>query len=54
MRSQTVVAPDDPTPLAHEDFDWLTLITCHDYDPDQQDYASRLVVRAVLVDVLTE
>jgi LPXTG-site transpeptidase (sortase) family protein len=54
VRSQQVVSPDDASPLAHEDLDWLTLITCHDYDPETGDYASRLVVRAVLIEVVPE
>ena len=52
VRSLQVVSPDDASPLAHEELDWLTLITCHDYDPVQEAFASRLVVRAVLVEVV--
>jgi LPXTG-site transpeptidase (sortase) family protein len=35
----------------HEELSWLTLLTCQDYDPATGEYARRLVVRAVLLEV---
>jgi len=35
----------------HEELPWLTLLTCQDYDPATGEYARRLVVRAVLLEV---
>ena len=35
----------------HEDYDWLTLVTCELYNPFNQSYLFRRVVRAVLVDI---
>lgn len=49
VRSVSVVSPDDMSVLGHEELSWLTLITCQDYDLQNQQYASRLVVKAVLV-----
>jgi LPXTG-site transpeptidase (sortase) family protein len=40
--------------LKHEDNPWVTLVTCEEYDAGKADYASRRVVRAVLVDVEEE
>jgi LPXTG-site transpeptidase (sortase) family protein len=35
----------------HEELPWLTLLTCQDYDPFTGEYARRLVVRAVLLEI---
>ena len=35
--------------LQHEDFDWLTLLTCENFDSSTGGYYSRRMVRAVLV-----
>jgi len=35
----------------HEDYDWITLITCRGYDEKTDSYKYRTVVRAVLVDM---
>jgi LPXTG-site transpeptidase (sortase) family protein len=35
----------------HEDYDWLTLMTCEFYNPLTQNYMFRRVVRAVLIEV---
>lgn len=37
--------------LQHEDYDWVTLLTCEKYDAEDGDYELRRMVRAVLVDV---
>ena len=42
------VHPGDTSSVyQHEDFPWLTLITCRDYDEESNSYGSRVVVRAV-------
>ena len=46
--------PDDLKALKHEEFDWVTLITCRGYDEDKDEYLRRTVVRAVLVSVEQE
>ncbi|NPA31670.1 MAG: sortase, partial [Chloroflexi bacterium] len=51
VRRVRLVAPDDLSVLRHEEHDWLTLITCRDYDPRHDTYRQRLVVQAVLVEV---
>ena len=37
--------------LVHEEYTWLTLLTCEDYNSLLEDYAARRMVRAVLVSV---
>ena len=42
------VRPDDTSSVyQHEDYPWLTLVTCRDYDEDRDSYDWRVVVRAV-------
>jgi len=44
--------PDDTDAVTrHEDYDWITLITCRGYDENTNRYRYRTVVRAVLVAV---
>jgi LPXTG-site transpeptidase (sortase) family protein len=43
------VSPQDESVFKHEAKPWLTLITCSEFDAGSGKYASRLVVRAVLV-----
>jgi LPXTG-site transpeptidase (sortase) family protein len=40
--------------LKHEEFPWLTLITCKSYNEKTGEYTYRTVVRAVLIDVVDE
>lgn len=49
VRSVRRVAPTDVSALDHETLDWLTLLTCAEYDQASDGYRRRLVVRAVLV-----
>ena len=51
VRQVTSVDPDDLSVLRHEEYDWVTLITCRGYDEQQDAYRSRMVVRAVLMEV---
>lgn len=48
------VLPGDLSVLAHEDLDWITLITCKDFDPQTSKFNRRLVVQAVLVRIESE
>lgn len=45
----THLAPGDLSPLKHEEYAWLTLLTCEGFQPDQAAYRWRVAVRAVLV-----
>jgi LPXTG-site transpeptidase (sortase) family protein len=48
-------SPSDTRSISqHEDFDWLTLVTCQGFDESLQSYRWRTVVRAVLVSVKPE
>lgn len=51
VRQVRRVSPNDLSVLRHEEYDWLTLITCEGYDPVNDRYRHRLVVRALLVEV---
>jgi len=51
VQMNKVVDPDDLSIFEHETLDWLTLVTCKDYDEETNSYEKRVVVRAVLVDV---
>jgi len=53
VREVRLAAPTDLSPLAHEPYPWVTLLTCAGYDPEAQRYARRLVVRAVLAQIET-
>lgn len=37
--------------MKHEDLSWLTLVSCKDYIESTGEYRSRVLVRAVLVEV---
>lgn len=45
------VQPNDMSVLGHQERAWLTLITCQGYNERTNDYASRVVVQAVLIEV---
>ncbi|MBN2501664.1 MAG: sortase [Anaerolineales bacterium] len=51
VREISTVAPDDMRVLAHEDYDWVTLITCKEFDEANNVYKQRTVVKAVLIAV---
>jgi LPXTG-site transpeptidase (sortase) family protein len=40
--------------LQHEEYDWVTLLTCEFYNPFSGTYLFRRAVRAVLVDITWE
>jgi LPXTG-site transpeptidase (sortase) family protein len=51
VRETSLVKPEALAVLKHEELDWVTLITCQDFDPSSGAYRWRRVVRAVLVSV---
>jgi LPXTG-site transpeptidase (sortase) family protein len=54
VREVLNVKPDDLAVLGHEEYSWLTLITCTDYDLLRREYKERIVARAVLIEVQPE
>ncbi|MFN8381824.1 MAG: sortase [Anaerolineales bacterium] len=38
----------------HENYDWITLVTCENYNEDNGTFTSRRIVRAVLISVLPD
>ena len=52
VRATQLVAPDDlDVVFKTEELDWLTLLTCEHFDAAADEYLSRRMVRAVLIDV---
>ncbi len=54
VREVRMLWPDDKKVFRHEDYAWLTLITCKDFNRSTGTYAQRVVVRAVLMSVEPE
>jgi LPXTG-site transpeptidase (sortase) family protein len=51
VRTISRVWPDDLSVLQHEEYDWITLISCDGFDEGSGRFQQRLVVRAVLITV---
>ena len=52
VRETTTVRPwQVNSALREETYDWVTLVTCEDFNDASQSYTTRRVIRAVLVDV---
>ncbi|MBI3739813.1 MAG: sortase, partial [Chloroflexi bacterium] len=51
VRSEKVISPENTSVFKHQDYPWLTLITCKDYDATTNTYTKRVAVQAVLVKV---
>ncbi len=52
VRSIQVVAPENVrSVMEHEDIPWVTLMTCKGYDEKTDSYESRLIVRAIQVEI---
>jgi len=51
VRQVRRVLPENISVLGHEEYDWLTLITCEGFDEQSDGYLRRVVTRAVLVEV---
>ena len=54
VRSNQIVLPDDSDTLKHEEYPWLTLVTCRGYNERTDSYNYRVRVRAVLVEVKSD
>lgn len=52
VRESGLHRPDDEAIFRHEENAWLTLVTCEDYDEQEDAYRWRRVVRAVLIEIL--
>lgn len=48
------VEADEIDVLSHEEEDWITIITCENYDPIKGEFQKRLIVRAILIEVEQE
>jgi LPXTG-site transpeptidase (sortase) family protein len=49
------ITPHDlSTAFKHEEYSWITLITCEDYNAKIEEYHNRRMVRAVLISVVPE
>jgi LPXTG-site transpeptidase (sortase) family protein len=49
VRESRTLWPEDKSAFKHEEYSWLTLVTCKDYVESSNTYSRRLIVRAVLV-----
>ena len=55
VRQNRLIAPTSLTALfKHENYDWITLVTCENYNEDNGKFTSRRIVRAVLISVVPE
>jgi LPXTG-site transpeptidase (sortase) family protein len=54
VRSNKIILPDDPTAMRHEEYPWLTLLTCRGFNDYTDSYNYRVMIRAVLIDVRSE
>jgi sortase (surface protein transpeptidase) len=54
VRQIRKVLPEDLSILKHEDYPWITLITCQGYNETKNSYSYRTAVRAVLVSTSPE
>lgn len=54
VRQVRQVSPYSLSPLRHEEYPWLTLITCREYDEKTKDYRCRVAVRAVQIKIENE
>jgi len=49
IREVDIASPYDPSVLRHEEYPWLTLVTCAGFDEKSDSYRWRVVARAVMV-----
>jgi len=54
QESQKILPANISTVFKHEEYDWITLVTCEDYDAKTASYQHRRMVRAVLISVVPE
>ena len=51
VRANKVIQPDDSVASRHEEYPWITLITCKGFNDSTDTYDYRVLIRAVLMDV---
>ena len=52
VRENMSISPDDiQKAMLHKEKDWVTLLTCEDFNELTSEYSARRIVRAVLVSV---
>ncbi len=51
VRSNYLTSPGSQSSLRHEEYDWVTLLTCERFNKRNRGYTYRLVVKAVLVSI---
>ncbi|UCC59494.1 MAG: sortase [Dehalococcoidia bacterium] len=54
VRTVDIVSPANVRSLRHEEFPWLTMITCRGYDDTSGEFLWRTVVRAVQVNIKSD
>ena len=55
VRQSALISPDNiKTLFKHEDYEWLTLVTCETYNDKLDKFIYRRMVRAVLISVIPE
>jgi LPXTG-site transpeptidase (sortase) family protein len=54
VRQRFLTSPTSQYPLRHDEYDWVTLLTCSRYDEGLGAYRYRRAVRAVLMDIQPE
>jgi LPXTG-site transpeptidase (sortase) family protein len=54
VRKVTQTRPENLKIISHEEYSWITLITCGDYDEKSEKYINRTIARAVLISVEDE
>jgi LPXTG-site transpeptidase (sortase) family protein len=54
VRSNQFVQPDNTIATRHEQYPWLTLLTCRGFDDGSGRYNYRVMIRAVLIEVRTD
>ena len=52
--SRSISSSNVAAVIKHEELDWVTLLTCEGYNERTDTYATRRLVRAVLIDVVEE
>jgi len=54
VRSNQIIEPDNSSATRHEEYPWLTLLTCKGYNEFSDEYNFRVMVRAVLIEVRSD
>ena len=55
VQENAKISPNDiSTAFKHEEYSWITLVTCEDFNAKIEQYAHRRMVRAVLISVVPE